>query len=69
MSTGSLSEGRVWQLGAVYDISIGIGGGFGGTINSDGSFTGGFEGSKGGGMMRPMTENEKAFFKKIGILK
>lgn len=48
VSTGSLSEGRVWQLGAVYDISIGIGGGFGGTINSDGSFTGGFEGSMGG---------------------
>lgn len=49
VSTGTLTpNSRVWQLGYVTDISLGVGGGHGGTINSDGSFTYGGEGTVGG---------------------
>ena len=52
LSTGTATPGsRTWQLGYAANISLGIGVGKGGTINSDGSITGGVEGTMGGAVM------------------
>lgn len=48
-STGTATPGsRTWQLGYTADVSSGVGIGKGGTINSDGSITGGLEVTMGG---------------------
>lgn len=51
VSTGTATPGsRTWQLGYTMNVSPGAGMGKGGTINSDGSITGGIEGTMGGAL-------------------
>ncbi len=51
VSTGTATPGsRTWQLGYTMNVSPGVGMGKGGTINSDGSITGGIEGTMGGAL-------------------
>ena len=51
LSIGTATPGsRTWQLGCAANISLGIGVGKGGTINPDGSITGGVEGTMGGAL-------------------